>query len=123
MRYGPALVPDPETPSAIGKGWWPIVEKLHKQLLKIDPDYKIGQIKEKFGGLRYYYTSSLVDSTTQYDAVLQDQMQALVRNAVAQCAEICEICGDTGSLREYNGWVKTLCEPCDLKRRKDASIS
>ncbi len=39
----------------IGVGWWPIVIALDEQIAKQAPDYQIHQIKEKFGGLRYYW--------------------------------------------------------------------
>lgn len=38
----------------IDDNWLPIVEKLHRDLLEIDPGYVVAQVKEKFGGLRYY---------------------------------------------------------------------
>ncbi len=40
-----------------GLGWKTIVFACHNELLAIDPDYKILQIKQKFNGLRYYFTS------------------------------------------------------------------
>jgi hypothetical protein len=40
-----------------GPGWKTIVFDCHNELLAIDPDYKILQIKQKFNGLRYYFTS------------------------------------------------------------------
>lgn len=41
----------------IPEEWEDIVIDCHEQLIKIDPDYTIIQIKEKFGGLRYYFNS------------------------------------------------------------------
>lgn len=38
--------------------WYPLVLKCHEELLEIDPNYTIFQIKEKFGGLRYYFSPS-----------------------------------------------------------------
>lgn len=40
-----------------GPGWLQIVLECHAKLLEIDPDYKILQIKQKFNGLRYYFSS------------------------------------------------------------------
>ena len=40
-----------------GPGWKAIVLDCHAELLAIDPDYKILQIKQKFNGLRYYFAS------------------------------------------------------------------
>jgi hypothetical protein len=45
--------------------WFPFVIKCHEELLAIDPNYKIFQIKEKFGGLRYYFTPSRPENNHQ----------------------------------------------------------
>lgn len=34
--------------------WYPIIKRTHDELNCIVPGYNISQIKEKFGGLRYY---------------------------------------------------------------------
>lgn len=38
--------------------WYPAIRQAHLELLALDPDYKILQIKNKFNGLRYYYQLS-----------------------------------------------------------------
>ncbi len=38
--------------------WYPFIINCHKELHAIDANYTIFQIKEKFGGLRYYFTPS-----------------------------------------------------------------
>lgn len=38
--------------------WYDIVIEAGNRLKEVDPDYTIIQIKEKFGGLRYYYGTS-----------------------------------------------------------------
>lgn len=35
--------------------WYPAISEAHRQLTSLIPGYNIGQIKEKFGGLRYYF--------------------------------------------------------------------
>lgn len=35
--------------------WYPAIREAHRKLSERIPDYNIAQIKEKFGGLRYYY--------------------------------------------------------------------
>lgn len=47
----PAIVGIPDS-------WVDLVNDLHNELVKLDPDYKINQIKVKFGGLRYYIEHS-----------------------------------------------------------------
>lgn len=38
--------------------WHPFIIECNKELALIDPDYKVFQIKQKMGGLRYYYTAT-----------------------------------------------------------------
>lgn len=37
------------------RGWYPLLVELDKQLRALLPDYVICQVKEKYGGLRYYW--------------------------------------------------------------------
>jgi len=86
--------------SQVGPGWIPLILELDKQLEQIDSNYVINQIKEKFGGLRYY-----VDS-------LSDEGWKLVDEAEAKSMTICEVCGQPGKRTNIPGgfWIKTLCE-------------
>lgn len=59
--------------------WWPAINRCHEALVAIDPDYRINQIKEKFGGLRYYY------STYLDDPYLRTAMNQCVRDAEIWC--------------------------------------
>lgn len=36
-------------------GWYPIICRLDREIASIIPEYQINQVKEKFGGLRFYY--------------------------------------------------------------------
>jgi hypothetical protein len=38
-----------------GRGWYPLLVELDEQLRALLPNYLIYQVKEKFGGLRYYW--------------------------------------------------------------------
>jgi hypothetical protein len=57
----------------------------------------IVQIKEKFGGLRFY-----TDGGTKIH-------QAYIDFAAGMAAQTCEVCGSPGSLRD-SSWMKTLCD-------------
>lgn len=35
--------------------WYPIIKQTHERLTAVIPGYNIAQIKDKFGGLRYYF--------------------------------------------------------------------
>lgn len=89
--------------ASVGYGWRGIVTALTLALAKTDPDYKIYQIKEKFGGLRFYVGKV---GTVGLE---------MIRWAEAQSYSICEACGDYGSGRE-GGWLKTLCDDCNKLR-------
>lgn len=109
---------------AIGEGWYPIIESLIGQIdhytkwkrnlrardlkkvragdvsITVTPKVnwiKVEQIKEKFGGLRFYYQGG--------DA----QISGMVTMAEAWAGRSCETCGDRGE-RRSGGWIRTLCD-------------
>ena len=105
----------------VGEGWWTIIYSLCKNihhhitenkktrevLLKNNPynhripeevsQVVVEQIKEKFGGLRFYYYGG--DNT----------IDGMVRMAESWSYKTCEICGNSGKIRG-GGWLRTLCE-------------
>lgn len=94
-----------------GDGWSQIIVTLCERLetiLQDDPDAKfaVRQVKEKFGGLRFYYSLELA----------QDETTLLVREAVdlaaAASVNVCEYCGQLGQLRRHNRWLRTQCLSC-----------
>ena len=87
-----------------GDGWVPLLEKLIGDLNALNEPYTIEQIKEKFGGLRFYYTG------------LTQEGSDLVSRAERDSFKICEVCGDPGELRA-KGWWKTLCFICYKRAR------
>jgi hypothetical protein len=112
-----------------GEGWWPLIESLCKlihhhvkttnerrELLLEDNPYnlaipdeiekvKVLQIKEKFGGLRFYYNGG------------DEFIDGAVRLAELISYKTCETCGNPGSART-GGWVKTLCETHHQEREE-----
>lgn len=85
---------------SIGEGWLPIVERLDRDLRAIYPDYRVQQVKEKFGGLRFY-------ARTSGDGEL---FQARIREAEAEAKRTCEVCGASGTNRvNPRGWWRTVC--------------
>lgn len=99
----PYFVEDYAASFDIGPGWLQIVLGLHREMVQIRPEYKIVQIKEKFGGLRYYYEP--------FDKRLED----LVRAAERQAWETCSECGHEGSTDSGRGFM-VLCDSCKEKR-------
>ena len=70
----------------------------------LDPDYRVEQVKEKFGTLRYYC------SPISEDADVWCRFDELVRVAEDRSAETCERPGRPGRMcRSSMRWLKTLC--------------
>ena len=65
----------------------------------------IAQIKEKFGGLRYYA-----------DGDIDEQMDGMIDFAESLSYTICEECGAPGKLRG-GGWMRTLCDKHEEERQ------
>ena len=82
-------------------GWYQLISDLTDELLSLDPNMKILQIKEKFGGLRYYI------SVEEYTP----EIQLAISKAEAWSFQTCESCGRPGQLRNRN-WMRTLCDEC-----------
>jgi len=87
--------------SGIGKGWHKLVIKLDKKIAKLYPDYTIDQVKEKFGGLRYYIGS--------VPEGVFDEIHELISEAEAQSLKTCDTCGKTGKGVAIKGWWVTRC--------------
>jgi hypothetical protein len=58
---------------------------------------EVQQIKEKFGGLRFYYSGG------------NDEIQGMVTMAESWAGVACEECGAIGE-RRSGGWIRTLCD-------------
>lgn len=61
---------------------------------------KAAQVKEKFGGLRFYMSNG---STKE--------MEACIDLAEALAGETCEVCGKPGTETD-SGWIKIKCDEC-----------
>lgn len=87
-------------------GWADLVHQCHLEILDVDPNYKILQIKEKLGGLRYYYQSEMGVWVQEIDNIIQKYEEL--------CSSTCENCDNPGSLSLSGRWYKTLCEECKI---------
>ena len=91
------------------RGWDSIIVDVDQKLAELDPNYVVHQVKEKFGGLRYYF-----EPTANVDEETEKKMHEIVRKAEKLADKTCECCGSTEkvALRD-NGWWKTMCDQCD----------
>ena len=86
-------------------GWEPLIRraaaKIEPILATYAPDTRptTSQIKEKFGVLRWYWTS-------------EDGLGLLARAAEVESRTTCEACGAPGALATTEGLMAVRCEPC-----------
>lgn len=98
-----------------GQGWHELINQLCIEIERVLPPntpIKIRQIKEKFGGLRFYADADHIDKVFE---IIQEYERVSFT--------ICENCGATEKVvtKPVCGWIKTFCEECHkikLKNRK-----
>lgn len=81
-----------------GIGWKPLIDKIF-EVMK-NTDIKVEQVKEKFGGLRFYTDLS------------NDEVDEIISEAEAESFKTCEFCGAKDDVTTEGGWLKTLCKDC-----------
>jgi hypothetical protein len=82
----------------VGEGWFPLIKSLIEDLIALGWNKQVCQVKEKFGGLRFYINNG------------SDEIFDRIRKAEDDSLDICEKTGNPGSLRNHNGWLVTLCD-------------
>lgn len=101
--------PDPTLQSnlmAFGRecdeGWNPLIDELIGKLNELPEEIHVLQIKEKYGGLRFYVASS------------SEKAFKIIDNYEWLSYHVCEVCSDfwTAKLRIKNDWYKTVCDKC-----------
>ncbi len=94
-----------------GDGWYTILDTLMSSIeWWLNPEthfpreerkpFQITQIKEKFGGLSFYYDGG------------DDRIRGMVNLAESLSYKTCEKCGSTKNVKQTSGWITTLCEDC-----------
>lgn len=94
-----------------GSGWFQLIYQLSVAIEDIAREIKnegtsedhlplVVQVKEKFGGLRFYMDH------------ISNDIDDLIENGCSMSLSICESCGAEGATRQNGGWIQTLCENC-----------
>lgn len=94
-----------------GSGWFDLILELSVAIEAIAQRMKAEgteenrlpyamQVKEKFGGLRFYVSNEY------------HEFSHLIEAAEARSQEICEECGKPGSPKLKDGWRLTACHAC-----------
>ena len=92
-----------------GHGWYTLIDALCYTIemnLGFTTSFKVVQIKEKYGGLRFYTVGG------------DEKIQGMISLAESMSYNICEICGNAGKLRD-GSWIRTLCDEHAKKRKKN----
>ena len=108
------LEPFDEQGIECGDGWFDLIDRLSfaceaeiqvlvAQGFSQDVWPRAAQIKEMFGGLRFYVRGAVSEG-----------LRALIQQAESETSfQICERCGADGRLRPGR-WSHTCCDPCSL---------
>lgn len=80
-------------------------KRLEMEALKLNHPLAV-QVKEKFGGLRFYARN------------ITPELDQFIQFAESMAANTCEVCGKRGRRRSI-GWVKTLCNEHAKGAKKD----
>lgn len=96
------------------EGWIGLIDELSKKLEEINNKYTdfedriyAVQVKQKFGGLRFYCWST--ENIRKEDYELKDK---LIEQAESASYTVCEMCSSPATKTTRGGWIMTLCEEC-----------
>lgn len=97
-----------------GSGWYDLINEMSSVLenlilaqpKNIQDSYRADQVKEKFGTLCVYMSSSTVE------------MDTIINSAVLKSSETCMECGGPGKLDSSQHWIMVLCHRCSEERLK-----
>ena len=84
--------------ACVGPGWGGIIDELVPKLFAAGWGGGLLQVKEKFGGLRFYIDAG------------NDAVRDAIEEAERQSYVTCEVTGKPGKLRTDLGWISTLCD-------------
>jgi hypothetical protein len=88
-------------------GWYPLIQELIQDLIVLGWNKQICQVKEKFGGLRFYINEG------------SDEIYDRITKAERDSYDTCEKCGTVGELRKDIGWMLTLCDHHHTERKEE----
>jgi hypothetical protein len=130
-----------------GNGWYNIIDKLCSDIKNVignkDINVVATQVKEKFGGLRFYFSFEssyssffekidifirnfmfkkrlgriywkFTDFRKKFIKTAYEKIDYLVEKAQSDSLNTCEICGNPGKCRG-NLWLSTTCDECKRK--------
>lgn len=83
----------------IKNGWLSLTKEIIDELINQGWNKEIFQVKQKFGGLRFYIGKA------------SPEIYNLIHKYEYKSYNICEVCGKNGSQhKSLSGWIDTLCD-------------
>jgi len=87
-------------------GWNDLLWRLCEDIEKLGPgeDFRVEQVKEKFGGLRFYTSGT---NTEVFNRITEAENESY---------KTCEFCGSKEDVTSTGSWVTTRCKSCREKK-------
>lgn len=85
-----------------GDGWYDLLWRLCEDIEKlgVEDDFIVDQVKEKFGGLRFYCGPAT------------EEIWQRIEQAEKESIKTCEACGSTKNVTSEGSWITTFCKEC-----------
>lgn len=103
---------------ATGPGWFEIIKSACEKIAKViekhpeQSGFRFAQIKEKFGGLRLYYSGT-------FPSAGKLEIDEILESAEQEAYKTCEECGAKDDVTtDGPGWILTLC--CKCRKDRDS---
>lgn len=104
-------------------GWFDLVDKLCWKINNLLEEAErkngettscnVAQIKEKFGGLRFY-----IDLECSYE--YRKLINKAIYLAEIQSMDTCQMCSKFGKRKNIGGYITTICDSCEKEMKEEA---
>lgn len=95
-------IEEPVCPSGVGDGWLPILDAMFTEMVRLEWDRDLIELREHEGGLRVCIG---IAEVRVYGPIDRAQELALIT---------CESCGQPGKWRATNGKAVVVCDACGV---------
>jgi hypothetical protein len=103
-----------ELQKQVGPGWSKIIQEMAEDLFAMGWDGTVAQVKEKFGGLRFYVRFTGIPENLHRAAMAVESWHE------NQSYNYCEDCPPIKvgyRRRGEHGWIRTLCYECAVEKK------
>ncbi len=106
-----------------GDGWYDLIRDICLEFERVQKEigmqYVALQVKEKMGGLRFYFTEDgrFLKIPTNERGNIYNKTSNFVNSVEDKSFSICENCGSNDAKLQGTGWKHTLCDDCYTKKQ------